>query len=56
MIHELEAAYDREGIAIPYPQRELSTRGPGDGDGGVRIPDAERERADGEELSYSERE
>jgi len=27
IVHELTAAYDREGITIPYPQRQLSARG-----------------------------
>jgi len=46
VVHELKAAYDREEIGIPYPQRELSAR---DG-GGVRVP-----ADDGsEELTYAE--
>ncbi|EMA39874.1 mechanosensitive ion channel family protein [Halobiforma nitratireducens] len=29
VIHELKTAYDREGVGIPYPQREHSARGDG---------------------------
>lgn len=51
VMHELKAAYDREEIGIPYPQRELSARS----GGGLRVPGDERERRE-TELSYDERE
>ena len=47
VVHELKAAYDREEIGIPYPQRELSAR---DG-GGARVP---AEDDEGEELTYAD--
>ncbi|RKD95009.1 mechanosensitive ion channel family protein [Halopiger aswanensis] len=56
-VHELKAAYDREDIAIPYPQRELSARP----EGGFRLPDAAGPAQGsatvagaGDELTYSE--
>ncbi|AXR78753.1 mechanosensitive ion channel family protein [Natrarchaeobaculum sulfurireducens] len=49
VVHELKAAYDREEIGIPYPQREHSARS----GGGFSVPMQGR---DGEELAYSETE
>ncbi|ARS88958.1 mechanosensitive ion channel family protein [Natrarchaeobaculum aegyptiacum] len=47
VIHELKAAYDREEIGIPYPQRELSARA----GGGLQVPDTE---SGDTALSYDE--
>ena len=53
VVHELKAAYDREDVGIPYPQRELSARA----GGGVRVVDDERiGDTSGEELTYADSE
>jgi small-conductance mechanosensitive channel len=53
VIERVKAAFDREGISIPYPQRELSDRV---GTGGFRVDDgrAETARTDGAERDHSQ--
>ncbi|APW99902.1 mechanosensitive ion channel protein [Halobiforma lacisalsi AJ5] len=59
VVHELKTAYDREGIGIPYPQRQLSARGDGvrvleDGTSGKACRADAENGGNGDEFAYSE--